>query len=246
MPTPWLANFHWASPGTSLRWGLWHQHTLEQPRAQLSGNGSPLQGGSALDCLPTWAPSLFLTQRTKTRSYHPGPATRLSHSRGDISPLYFTSLEHWFESSSSMSSQKHTPAGHGDDSLSSAEAELCISKESPGLRWRGGLHPAGYRSHLAGLIFWNNNLIKTNCFSRRGRGRQSPRHYVAEDRWKSIRERDRNGTVHKGSEVPLRQHRRARTGCSELTQTNPWGTTLTVRLTWCWSSAHLKAELGLC
>lgn len=51
-------------------------------------------------------------------SYHPVPATRLSRRRGDVpSPLYFTSLEPWFESSSSMSSQRHTAAGHGDESL---------------------------------------------------------------------------------------------------------------------------------
>lgn len=158
LPTSCLATFHWALTGTSLRWELWQPHMLEQlsapsevpcatPTALHTGNMGTLQGevlaaSSAMFSQPEFQDSSL--HEGKTTSYHPEPASRLSHRRGDTpSPLYFTSLEHWFESSSSMSSQRHTAAGHGDDSPSSAEAELCISKVFPGLHRRGVLHPGG-------------------------------------------------------------------------------------------------------
>lgn len=140
---------------------------LEQPRAPVQRpvpREAPCSRGASALCrvrsAPDWLrrPTLLASSATcsqpefqdsslhkgKTPSYHPGPATRLSRRGGDVSsPLYFTSLEHWFESSSSMSSQRHTAAGHGDDSLSSAEAELWVSKVFPGLHRRGVLHPGG-------------------------------------------------------------------------------------------------------
>lgn len=84
------------------------------------------------------------TNKTTTEHWHHRrTASRLSHRADKSSDLYFTSLKLWFESSSSMSSQRHNAAGHGDDSLSSSEAELCASKALPGLHRRGVLHPAG-------------------------------------------------------------------------------------------------------
>lgn len=68
MPTSCLAIFNWASPGTSLRWGLWHQHVLEQQR-----DGSPLQGGPGL------APNLS----SKSLSYTKDKSTQLPPRAGN-------------------------------------------------------------------------------------------------------------------------------------------------------------------